>query len=119
VSAPIPIDEALRRGARRIMVVRSRARVFGGPSRLESVFARVAFRGEPGLARAFAAYRGIYARSVELVRRPPRGVRVVEVVPAEHLRTGRTTRDPRALDADYELGRDAGERAIAAWASES
>ncbi len=115
VAAPIPIDEALRRGARRIMVVRSRPRDFGGPSWLENAIARVVLRGEPGLARAFAAYRDVYARSVALVRRPPASCDVIEVVPAAHLRTGRMTRDLAALDHDYMLGRAAGEAAMRAW----
>jgi predicted patatin/cPLA2 family phospholipase len=114
VSAPIPVEEAYRRGARALMVVRSRPREFGGPSPVESVIARVVLK-EPGLRRAFAAYREVYARSVAWLRTPPAGCRVVEVVPAEHLRTGRTTRDVSALEHDYRLGRDAGEHAIRAW----
>jgi predicted patatin/cPLA2 family phospholipase len=114
-TAPIPVEEAYRRGARDILVIRSRPHDFAGPSRLESILGAAVFRARPGLARAFLAYRRVYARSVAFVRRPPAGCRVVEVVPDRHLRTGRTTRDHRALAADYALGRAAGDAAIRRW----
>lgn len=117
VSAPIPVEEAYRRGARTILVIRSRPERFGGPSRVESVLASLALRKQPGLARAFRVYREVYARSVAFLRRPPKGCTILEVVPSRHLRTGRTTRDPRALAADYAAGRAAGLRAIQRWPS--
>ncbi|MGE0401008.1 MAG: patatin family protein [Kofleriaceae bacterium] len=115
VSAPIPVEEAYRRGARTILVIRSRPERFGGPSRLESALASIAFRKQPGLARAFRVYRDVYARSVAFLRRPPNGCTIIEVVPSRHLRTGRTTRDPRALAEDYAAGRAAGLRAMQRW----
>lgn len=115
VSAPIPVEEAYRRGARTILVIRSRPERFGGPSRLESVLASLALREHPGLARAFRVYRDVYARSVAFLRRPPADCTIIEVVPSRHLRTGRTTRDPRALAEDYAAGRAAGHRAITRW----
>ncbi len=115
VSAPIPVEEAYRRGARRILVIRSRPVDFGGPSRLESALAAVALRSRRSLVRTVLAYRRVYARSVAFLRRPPADCKILEIVPARHLRTGRTTRDPHALATDYELGRAAGLRAIAAW----
>jgi predicted patatin/cPLA2 family phospholipase len=115
VSAPIPVEEAYRRGARRILVIRSRPERFGGPSRVESVLASLALRGQPGLARAFRAYRDVYARSVAFLRHPPHGCTIIEVVPSRHLLTGRTTRDPRALAEDYAAGRAAGVRAMRRW----
>jgi len=115
VAAPIPVEEAYRRGARRILVIRSRPEQFGGPSRIESVLASFALRSQPGLAHAFRVYREVYARSVAFLRHPPAGTEIIEVVPARHLRTGRTTRDPRALAADYAAGRAAGSRAMRRW----
>jgi len=115
VSAPIPVEEAYRRGARTILVIRSRPERFGGPSRVESVLASLALRAQPGLARAFRVYRDRYAQSVAFLRRPPADCTILEVVPSRHLRTGRTTRDPRALAEDYAAGRAAGLRAIHRW----
>ena len=114
VSAPIPIEEAYRRGARDIVVIRSRPADFPGPSRLESTLARVMLREHRGLVKAFIAYRGIYARAARFARTPPRGCRVIQIAP-EALKTTRTTRDPSVLEADYAQGREAGERAMREW----
>ncbi|HEY4178063.1 MAG TPA: patatin family protein [Kofleriaceae bacterium] len=115
VGAPIPVDEAYRRGAKKIMVIRSRPRVFGGPSRLESLLVPFVLRDAPGIAKAFRVYREVYNRSVELLRNPPGDCTIIEVVPETHLRTGRTTRDERALRTDYALGRRMGVDAIRRW----
>jgi len=116
VTAPVPVEEAHRRGARRILVIRSRPADFPGPSRVECALAAAALRGYPALAAAFRRYREVYARSAAFIRRPPADCRIVHVAPERHLRTSRTTRDPRTLEADYQYGRLAGARAIRAWA---
>ncbi len=71
-------------------------------------------RKHPGLARAFMRYRKRYAQSSQFIAWPPRDCTIVHVAPAI-LKTTRTTRDPRTLEADYAQGRRAAERAIAAW----
>jgi predicted patatin/cPLA2 family phospholipase len=114
VAAPIPVEEAYRRGARRIAVVRSRPDRFPGPSRVECMLAASMLRKHPGLARAFLRYRERYARASAFIAAPPRGCTIVHITPAT-LKTTRTTRDPQVLEADYAQGRRAGERAIAAW----
>ena len=114
VTAPIPVEEAYRRGARRILVIRSNPADFPGPSRLECAAAVAMLRAHPALAGAFRRYREVYARAVAFVRRPPLGCRIVHVTP-EGLRSRRTTRDARALAADYDRGRAAGARALRAW----
>lgn len=115
VSAPIPVEHAYHLGARKILVIRSRPWVFGGPSRVESAIAMAALRAHPGLVASFRRYREVYARSVAFLRNPPRDCTIIEIAPAEHLRTGRTTRTSDALAADYRRGRAAGYRAIRAW----
>jgi predicted patatin/cPLA2 family phospholipase len=114
VSAPIPVEEAYRRGARKIVVVRSRPDGFPGPSRVECMLAAGMLRKHPGLARAFLGYRARYAKASAFIARPPAGCTIVHVTP-DSLKTTRTTRDRTVLEADYAQGRRAGERAIAAW----
>lgn len=116
ISAPIPVEEAYLRGARRIVVVRSRPAGFPGPSRLECAAAGMLLRGYPGLVAAFARYRAIYARASELIARPPADCRIVHVAPAQ-LASTRITRDSSILEADYRQGRAAGERAIDEWSA--
>lgn len=118
VAAPIPVEEAYRRGARRIVVIRSRPASFPGPSRVECAFAAAMLRAHPALARAFLRYRAIYARASAFVRHPPADCRIVHVAP-DALRTTRTTRDAAILEADYHQGRQTAARAIEAWSSGS
>src|SRR5690606_25319194 len=105
VAAPIPVEEAYRRGARRILVIRSRPAAFPGPSRVECVLGAAMMRAHPALAAALRRHRDVYLRSVAFARRPPPDCRVVHVT-AEGMRTGRTTRDAQALTADYARGRE-------------
>lgn len=115
VAAPIPVDEAYRRGARRILVIRSRPAEFPGPSRVECSLVATALRKHGGLASAFRNYRAVYARSVDFLRSPPRDCTVIHVAPERHLRTSRMTRDLQPLELDYARGRAAGLRAVRAW----
>jgi len=115
VSAPIPVDEAYRRGARRILVIRSRPAEFPGPSRVECSVVAAALRRHGQLASAFLRYRTIYARAVAFLRSPPHDCTVVHVAPERHLRTSRMTRDASSLEHDYARGRAAGLRAARAW----
>lgn len=105
VSDPIPAQEAYRRGARRMLVVRSRpadARKSPGPIDLA---ARVLLRKRPGLARATGAVAGAYQRGLDFLASPPKDLHLVHLSPQRPLRTSRTTTDPACLHADYALGR--------------
>jgi len=52
--------------------------------------------------------------SVELLRRPPAGVEVLEVCPPERLLTSRTRPTDESLAADYASGRRAARQALPA-----
>lgn len=114
LSAPIPVEEAYRRGARRIVVIRSRAAEFPGPSRVEGALAAAALRRHPALVGAFRRYRAVYQRARAFLHQPPADCQIIHVAP-EGLRTSRVTRDPTVLMADYQRGRAAGARALDAW----
>lgn len=116
VTAPIPVEEAYRRGARRIVVIRTRPARFAGPSRVECRLAAAMLRTYPALARAFRRYRDVYARAQAFALAPPPGCTIVHIAPLQQ-RATRTTIDLSALEADYQRGRLAGERALAAIAA--
>ncbi len=115
VAAPIPAAEAYRRGARRLLVIRSRPAEFPGPSRLECSVVAAALRAHGKLPHAFLRYRAVYGRAVEFLRSPPRDCTVVHVAPERQLRTTRMTRDAATLEHDYARGRAAGLLAVRAW----
>lgn len=105
LSAPLPVEEAYARGARHITVVRTRSAHFGGPSRVECALGAGMLRATPGLARAFARYRGAYTRARAFIASPPTDCTIVHIAPVK-LGATRTTRDLAILEADYRHGRD-------------
>lgn len=115
VAAPIPVDEAYRRGARRILVIRSRPAAFvKQPSRF-SWFTSFAFRASPPFASALREAHARYRAAVDFIHSPPSDCSVVHVAPDAPLATGRTTQDRRALERDFALGREAGRQALETW----
>ncbi len=115
VAAPIPVEEAYRRGARRLLVIRSRPAEFPGPSRVECSVVAAALRAHGKLPSAFLRYRSVYGRAVDFLRSPPADCTVVHVAPERQLRTTRMTRDVSTLESDYARGRAAGLLAARAW----
>jgi predicted patatin/cPLA2 family phospholipase len=111
----LPAGEAIRRGARRVMVIRSRPRGYikrPGPS---DFFLRRYLRNYPLLQAAVAARVQRYNESVALIRKPPGGVSVVEICPPDHFRVARLSRDARILQEGYGQGRALAKEAIARW----
>jgi predicted patatin/cPLA2 family phospholipase len=115
VSDPIPAEEAYRRGARRLLVIRSRPAHYVKTDGWSSRLSALALRKQPVVAAAMRRTAERYQRAVALLRSPPPGCRIVEVAPRVPMSTGRTTRDPRALERDYAHGREMGEEAIERW----
>jgi len=111
----LPAGEAIRRGARRVMVIRSRPRGYlkrPGPS---DIFLRRHLRRFPLLQAAVAARIQRYNESVALIRKPPEGVSIVEICPPDNFRVSRLSRDSRILREGYEQGRALAADAIARW----
>lgn len=111
LAAPVPVLEAYRRGAKRIMVLRSRPYSYvmkpGGLG-----FSRLAFRKYPGLVTAFANRARAYQEALEFMRRPPMGVKVIEVNPPDDFESQRLTKDLATLERDYIRGQEAGRLAM-------
>jgi predicted patatin/cPLA2 family phospholipase len=112
LSDPIPVREAYRRGARTLIVVRSRAAHFVKNARIANRVGAWAMRREPGLAKACRNAAAVYRDAVSFMSAPPADCHVIQVAPAAALATGRTSRDRAALERDYALGRALGREAI-------
>lgn len=101
---PIPAAEAYRRGARRILVIRSRpaqaVKREGPIDRIAATF----LRRHPAVAKAVRATAQRYQESVAFLQKPPADVKLVEIAPLRPLATGRTSQDVNALRRDYALG---------------
>lgn len=113
ISDPLPVREAYLRGARTIVVVRSRAADFVKRDRLVNHVGAWTMRRIPGVALACRGAARAYREAIAFLRSPPSDCAIVHVAPASALATRRTSRDRTALDRDYALGRALGRDAIA------
>jgi predicted patatin/cPLA2 family phospholipase len=115
VADALPVGEAIRLGARRIMVVRSRRRGYVKRHSPAEYLLRRSVRHHPPLQRAIARRVERYNESVALIRRPPEGVAIVEVCPPETFRVSRLGRDGAVLREGYGQGRSLAAEAMALW----
>jgi predicted patatin/cPLA2 family phospholipase len=115
VSDPIPVDEAYRRGARRILVVRSRPAAAVKSDGLSARGIAWLLRHEPSLAAAVRATAARYRNAVAFLNAPPSDCEIIQVAPRVALATKRTTQDRACLERDYELGRTLGPGAMRRW----
>lgn len=112
ISDPLPVREAYRRGARTIVVIRSRAAHFVKRDRFVNRIGAWTIRGSPALARACVSVARVYREGVAFASAPPADCTILQIAPSAALATGRTSRDRAALDRDYALGRALGREAI-------
>lgn len=109
MSDPIPVRFTINKGARKIMVIRSRpADYTKSESSLESKFMQRAFRNDFNLQKVIHHQPIVYQDSVDLINKPPPKVEIVQIAPPGSLQCSRTTRNRNKLQADYDLGRRLG-----------
>jgi|WetSurMetagenome_2_1015567.scaffolds.fasta_scaffold55054_2 predicted patatin/cPLA2 family phospholipase len=112
VSDPIPVEEAWRRGAKTIVVIRTRPVDFEKKRGMESAVVAFALRKFTGLRRAILSSAETYQRSVHFISKPPGDVKIFHIAPTKDLQTKRTSQNISSLVADYEQGVNAGRRLV-------
>ncbi len=115
VADALPVGEAIRRGARRIMVVRSRRKGYIKRRGVSEYLLRWSVRHHPLLRRAISRRVEVYNRSVALIRNPPAGIAIVEICPPEGFRVTRIGKDLKILQEGYDQGRSLAGEAIERW----
>ena len=101
---PIPAEEAHRRGARRILVLRTRpSNIVKRNTLLTRPVSALLFR-TPAVSRASLQTAQRYQHAVAWLQAPPADTTVLELAPQTPLKTKRTTQDHACLKADYEAG---------------
>jgi predicted patatin/cPLA2 family phospholipase len=118
VADSIPVAEAIRRGARRIMVIRSRHRDYRKRPGLSEHIMRWHVRRYPSLQRAMMKRVECYNEAVALIRKPPAGVSIIEICPPESFRVSRLSQDRMVLQEGYEQGLALAAEAVARWNTE-
>jgi predicted patatin/cPLA2 family phospholipase len=112
VADPIPVMEAYRRGAGRIVVIRTRPVGKGKGRFLDGCVAALFLRRYPALRARIQGLHRVYEKAVVFMRHPPDGVEVRQIAPPPTLGTSRISADMSTIQADYRLGRQAGEEFI-------
>ncbi|MFB3925174.1 MAG: patatin family protein [Syntrophales bacterium] len=115
VADAIPVSEAIRRGARHIMVIRSRPREYvkrRGPS---DFLLQWYLRRTPLLRMAIRGRVNRYNEAIALIRKPPDGVSIIEICPPKNFRVSRLSQNLAILEEGYEQGRTAAAEAMARW----
>lgn len=115
---PIPVREAVRRGARKILVIRSRPASYRMNPKKKHRLMGMSLRHYPPLRKCLRERAERYNATLDYMRSPDRaaeGIAIIEVNPPESFESSRTTRDLEVLDRDYARGLEAGTQASRAW----
>lgn len=108
VTDPIPVREAVRRGAKKIVVIRSRKKHFKMADK-NKLIAQLGFRKYPKMGEAVLNRPSVYNETINYLRESKDDVEIIEVCPPDGFQTGRLTKDKNTLDMDYALGFRTGE----------
>ena len=115
IADPIPVREALKIGARRIMVVRSRPKGYVKRSGLSQALLRWKLSKYAALRKTLAGRIRRYNRALALIRQPPPGVSAVEICPPDDFKPTRLGRNKDVLNQGYRQGRCMAAVAMGLW----
>ncbi|EIE7516860.1 patatin family protein [Vibrio parahaemolyticus] len=117
VADALPITEAIKRGATKIMVLRSQIASYRKPRSKFSAITKRMLKETPALIEPMLTRDVRYNQTLELINNPPPGVEIIQVCPPETFKLKRLSRSPEPLREAYELGIEAGKQAIVRWNS--
>ncbi len=115
VADSIPVAEAIRREATKIMVIRSRTQSYRKKDTMAGLVARWIFRRYPAFRDTALNRASAYNASVDLIRNPPDGVKIIEVCPPDSYPVDRLTRNPGHLHTGYKQGFEMAGSVITEW----
>ncbi|HHF3273743.1 TPA: patatin family protein [Vibrio alginolyticus] len=115
VSDALPVAEAIKRGAKKIMVLRSQPASYQKPRGKFSALTRRILKETPGLIEPMLTREVRYNQTLALINNPPPGIEIIQVCPPETFKLKRLSRSPAPLRHAYELGIEAGKEAIIRW----
>ncbi|MBT0028729.1 patatin family protein [Vibrio alginolyticus] len=115
VSDALPVAEAIKRGAKKIMVLRSQPASYQKPRGRFSALTRKMLKETPGLIEPMLTREVRYNQTLALINNPPPGIEIIQVCPPETFKLKRLSRSPAPLRHAYELGIEARKEAIIRW----
>jgi predicted patatin/cPLA2 family phospholipase len=115
VADGIPVAEAIRLGAKRIMVVRSRHIDYVKRDTFWHKFIRWKLSAYPALTQTMRERVKRFEDVIRLIRNPPEGVKILEICPPDTFSLGRFSRNRTQLLQGYTAGVDQAEAAVHTW----
>ncbi|GAA4900281.1 hypothetical protein GCM10023333_37670 [Ferrimonas pelagia] len=115
VADAIPVAEAIRRGAKRLLILRSQTADYRKRAPASPRLLKHLLRKTPGLIAPMLQRAEQYNATLDLIRQPPKGVEIIEICPPPSFQLKRLTRSAAPLQQGYQLGLEAGVEAITRW----
>jgi len=115
IAANLPVAEAIERGAKRIMVVRSRHPDYVKKDSLGHQFIRWRLKRYPELVNTMQHRIQQHEDTIRLINNPPHDVRIVDVYPPVTFKLGRFCQNKHKLLDGYNTGFSAANAAIKQW----
>ncbi|SKA59867.1 patatin-like phospholipase family protein [Enterovibrio nigricans] len=115
VKDAIPVAEAIRRGATKIMVLRSRPASYRKPKPSFTGLTKRLLKTYPALIEPMLTRHIRYNETLAFIEDPPEGIEIIQICPPETFKLKRLSRNTSTLEAGYHLGVEAGEEAICSW----
>ena len=109
ITNPLPVDIAIEKGAKEILVIRSRPPEYRKSSGIEKYIGKWFFKALPELAKALSTRYKTYNNQVEMIENQnPKSYELQQIQPQEDLRSSRTSASDIELMLDYLNGFRAG-----------
>ncbi|MDD1793949.1 patatin family protein [Enterovibrio sp. ZSDZ42] len=115
VADAIPVAEAIRRGARSIMVLRSRPNSYRKSAPKFAALTKRLLNDHPQLIEPMLTRHLRYNAALTLINNPPPGVTIIEICPPENFSLKRLSRNAASLELAYDIGVASGQGAIERW----
>lgn len=112
VSDPLPVKEAYARGARHVVVIRTRPLGVYKTSRLSPLLGSLFFIKYPALKHRIRQQTQYYNETLDFLYRPPEDLIITQISPQTLLKTKRTSTRLDALMADYVQGVEVGQHIL-------
>lgn len=111
IADPIPVEEAIRSGAKEIIIIRSRKKDYRMKAKRKGL-SYYLLNKYPKLRDVVHHRPHKYNQSISLLRHAHEGIHIIEINPPEGFETTRFTKDKKVLDKDYQLGIETGNALI-------
>lgn len=115
VADSIPVNQAIKLGAKKIIVIRARHFDYLKSDTAFHRLIRLKLRAYPNLVKKMKQRVQLHHESICLIRNPPIGVKIIEVCPPDEFDVGRLSRNIKSLTRGYNSGFLMAEKIIEDW----